>query len=529
MDFPKSVPNIGLIGGRFVDENTGTGQPGSLIPAVWGNSVTLEILSVLTAAGIVPDEMKTDQLATAINKIVSTNTAWEKITNKPLQTEAYDGTAGRLTLTGAFGWGSTYGAPAYLLSDMTGSQANFSGLYRYQNSTNGRPPFGSGYGSLLHASVVNDSGNNYATQLTIDYAADEIGFRRLTGGAGWQPFRRIWHDGNLDVATETVAGIAKKASQVLTDAGADDTSFITAKKLAAWFTAKVGQATVSVAGLIKIATDQLIAGGVDNTTAVTPLGLKNKSQATAYDPAASKLLSTGSFGVGSTYIAGPAYVSDASGSQMTGTGQYRYDTSTAGRPPFGSGFGSLSHAALLSDANGNYGTQLAIDYANDAIGFRRLAGAAGWRPWVELFHKGNLGQATTSAPGLAQLATSADVLAGTSSTLIPSVAALVAGLLGAGGRASTDYLVIPYVDKITGARRNKILQWTITPGLTNASAWTWTYPAAYTTGVQFMGGMMIGSSSGALQTNSYGLSNAQLSNGSSGSNANTAFVFVIGE
>ncbi|MBI6634009.1 hypothetical protein YA0871_15190 [Pseudomonas paralactis] len=68
MDFPKSVPNIGLIGGRFADENTSTGQPGSLIPAQWGNAVTLEILNALTAAGIVPDEFKTNQLAEAIGK-----------------------------------------------------------------------------------------------------------------------------------------------------------------------------------------------------------------------------------------------------------------------------------------------------------------------------------------------------------------------------------------------------------------------------------------------------------------------------
>lgn len=33
---PKSVPGVGLVGGKFVDENTATGQQGSLIPSVWG-------------------------------------------------------------------------------------------------------------------------------------------------------------------------------------------------------------------------------------------------------------------------------------------------------------------------------------------------------------------------------------------------------------------------------------------------------------------------------------------------------------
>lgn len=71
MDYPKSVPNVGLVNGNFVDENTTTGQVGSLIPASWGNAVTSEILNVLKAASIAPDEQSNDQLYKAINKIVA--------------------------------------------------------------------------------------------------------------------------------------------------------------------------------------------------------------------------------------------------------------------------------------------------------------------------------------------------------------------------------------------------------------------------------------------------------------------------
>lgn len=66
MDYPKSVPNIGLVNGRFVDENLASGAPGSLIPAVWGNGVTQEILSVVQAAGLTPDETTNDQLLGAL-------------------------------------------------------------------------------------------------------------------------------------------------------------------------------------------------------------------------------------------------------------------------------------------------------------------------------------------------------------------------------------------------------------------------------------------------------------------------------
>lgn len=69
MDFPKSVPNIGLVGGKFVDENQLTGTPGSLIPSAWGNSITQEVLNVITSVGLAPDEADLTQLLKAIRAI----------------------------------------------------------------------------------------------------------------------------------------------------------------------------------------------------------------------------------------------------------------------------------------------------------------------------------------------------------------------------------------------------------------------------------------------------------------------------
>ncbi|MDU8428181.1 pyocin knob domain-containing protein [Pseudomonas syringae pv. actinidifoliorum] len=71
MDYPKSVPSVGLVSGKFVDENPATGTPGSLIHAQWGNSVTQEILNAMAAGGEQPDETRTDQLAAAITQIGS--------------------------------------------------------------------------------------------------------------------------------------------------------------------------------------------------------------------------------------------------------------------------------------------------------------------------------------------------------------------------------------------------------------------------------------------------------------------------
>ncbi|WMN19007.1 hypothetical protein QL104_06245 [Pseudomonas piscis] len=85
MDYPKSVPSAGLVNGRFVDENPLTGSPGSLIPADWGNGVTQEILNVIKAAGLVPDERKTDQLTQAIGELLD----FKRLKNTPTTLGGY--------------------------------------------------------------------------------------------------------------------------------------------------------------------------------------------------------------------------------------------------------------------------------------------------------------------------------------------------------------------------------------------------------------------------------------------------------
>lgn len=67
MDFPKSVPSVGLVDGKFVDEDVVAGTPGSLIPAQWGNAVTKEVLNVIESAGLTPDEDNNAQLLAALN------------------------------------------------------------------------------------------------------------------------------------------------------------------------------------------------------------------------------------------------------------------------------------------------------------------------------------------------------------------------------------------------------------------------------------------------------------------------------
>ncbi|MCE4053469.1 phage tail protein [Pseudomonas sp. Au-Pse12] len=79
MDYPKSVPSVGLVNGKFVDENPVTGQVGSLISSEWGNAVTDELLNVIRAGGKVPAEAEHDQLLAAIKAIVRDSIPPEKI------------------------------------------------------------------------------------------------------------------------------------------------------------------------------------------------------------------------------------------------------------------------------------------------------------------------------------------------------------------------------------------------------------------------------------------------------------------
>lgn len=80
MDFPKSVPGVGLVGGVFVDENAAIGRVGSLIPSAWGNAVTKEILAVIEAAGLQPAEAQTDQLLAAIRALVPERSTFTRVT-----------------------------------------------------------------------------------------------------------------------------------------------------------------------------------------------------------------------------------------------------------------------------------------------------------------------------------------------------------------------------------------------------------------------------------------------------------------
>lgn len=138
MDYPISVPSIGLVGGKFVDENPLTGTPGSLIPSQWGNAVTDEILNVITAAGLTPAELNNTQLVEAIRKLATGRLINVRVF-AAAGTYTYTPSAGTVRVVvecqGAGGAGA--GAPANVAGNGSIGSAGGAGAYAQSLITSG--------------------------------------------------------------------------------------------------------------------------------------------------------------------------------------------------------------------------------------------------------------------------------------------------------------------------------------------------------------------------------------------------------
>lgn len=197
MDFPRSVPSVGLVDGKFADEDPLAGTPGSLIPSAWGNAITLEVLSVIEAAGLEPNEEITDQLLQAIETLV---------------TSASPGSATEL-------------------------QAGVAKIATSQDMADGTDDGKIATAKKIKvwfANVMNQATESafgwakVATQTQANSGADDFAFitsKKLSGTIA----------ALIVQATETISGIAKLATQSQTNDGTDDATIVTPKKLVGGF------------------------------------------------------------------------------------------------------------------------------------------------------------------------------------------------------------------------------------------------------------------------------------------------------
>jgi hypothetical protein len=73
-------------------------------------------------------------------------------------------------------------------------------------------------------------------------------------------------------------------------------------------------------------------------------------------------------------------------------------------------------------------------------------------------------------------------------TNIPSVATIIAGLLGAGGHAANDYMSIPYRNRSTNEIEYLIVQWGVTASVPTDSTLAFIFPVAFPNATLFIGG-----------------------------------------
>lgn len=66
MDYPKSDPTVGLVGGKFTDGDPAGAVAPSRDPASWANLISDELINILVAAGMIPNEADNGQVADAL-------------------------------------------------------------------------------------------------------------------------------------------------------------------------------------------------------------------------------------------------------------------------------------------------------------------------------------------------------------------------------------------------------------------------------------------------------------------------------
>ena len=274
MDFPKSVPSIGLVDGKFIDEDPLAGTPGSLIPSEWGNAVTLEILKVIEDGGLVPDEDDKTQLSAAIHNIVSGS-----VVPFATKAEAEDGTINDKSMSplrvfqaiakvvtqateGAFGW----------LKIGTQGQVNAGA----DDAVAITPKKLAAAAQVQAHTAFTSAGTSTALTLTPSpaitaYATNQRFSVKFHASSGINPTLNVSGKGPKNIKQYDSTGAKVSAVFVadqISDVVNDGVDFVLLAPLVA-----LGQASETVNGSLKIASLAIVNALANDLTAVTPLKL----------------------------------------------------------------------------------------------------------------------------------------------------------------------------------------------------------------------------------------------------------------
>ncbi|MCG8292238.1 hypothetical protein [Pseudomonas entomophila] len=352
MDYPKRIPNVGLVGGKFVDENVSTGLPGSLIPSAWGNAVTDELLAVIKAAGLTPSEDDNAQLLQAIQGVAASD----------VKRAVRVATTGPIALSGL----QTIDGVALATGDrvLVKDQANASQNWIYNAA-------GGAWARALDASdnaectpghlIIVQAGTTYAGsmwQLT-NTAPPQVGTTALT-------FAQLFGK------TGVVAGSYRQVSvdaQGRVTGGSNPTT--------------LGGYSISDA-YTQAQTNNLLAEKAAKATTLGGYGITDAYTQTQMNGLLASKAST------ATTLAGYGITDGYAVTMLAGdynalqkNGHYLLGSSTAAnRPP------NFNGSWAIRQLEAGYGGILAFDLATDVIAYRRTTPSE-YGQWVKIFHTGN--------------------------------------------------------------------------------------------------------------------------------------------
>ncbi|GHC17571.1 hypothetical protein GCM10010082_06010 [Kushneria pakistanensis] len=165
---------------------------------------------------------------------------------------------GNVMPVGAFGWGiPAPDRPCYDV-DATGNLGLYYARGDQSGTFRGKHPVPNGY--VLWVTRPDD----YANQIAFADGGVGMFLRSYVRGKGWTQWGEITHTANPDTIVNAIA-----ATQAEVDKGEVEKA-VTTKTLKGW----IKQATESVFGLMRVATQSQVNAGTDDATAVTPKKLR---------------------------------------------------------------------------------------------------------------------------------------------------------------------------------------------------------------------------------------------------------------
>lgn len=211
--------------GEFTQGQPGSGVDATMITVAWLNTVQRELVNLVVGSGQELEPTDDAQVFKAVKALQELASTWEKIADKPTTISGFG-------ITDAFTKSETTGAIQDAVDDLVGlSPADLDTLEKLAGAVGNDPGFAEAVTDELakkaaKATTLSGYGISPASQADAEADGDFDNTRPSTMLRVYQFFAK-----RMVQATELAFGWAKVASQGLVNAGIDDTTMVTPKKM----------------------------------------------------------------------------------------------------------------------------------------------------------------------------------------------------------------------------------------------------------------------------------------------------------